>query len=308
MSMTADEARVRGWLGNQALADLPASGVQYPLDSVSATAAAAYSVRRVRAAWAGSCVRVRRSSDNVEADIGFDAEGWLDQAALAAHVGSSSGFVVTWYDQTGNARHLTHATASRQPRIVNAGTVDVAGRYNRPCLRHDGTGNQLVTSTFSLAQANTVVMAAYIDSWPASAHLWNTAAGIGTNNVTMWSNSGTLSIFAGTIANTGTLVANLLGAVHSLISVFNGASSATRVNDTDQTGLSVGAASISGLTSNGYLSAGSPVLGVANRVMEFMAFTSALSSGDRQTIQYSHNRYLGSASSANAIGRYGVKR
>jgi hypothetical protein len=41
------------------------------LDQLSAPAAAAYSLRKLRAAYTGSAVRVRRSSDNAELDIGF---------------------------------------------------------------------------------------------------------------------------------------------------------------------------------------------------------------------------------------------
>ncbi len=42
----------------------------------------------------GSPVRVRRLSDNAEADIGFTAEGYLDTAALLAFVGAGNGFFV----------------------------------------------------------------------------------------------------------------------------------------------------------------------------------------------------------------------
>ena len=41
------------------------------LDQLGVSAAAAYSLRKLRAAYAGSAIRVRRSSDNAELDIGF---------------------------------------------------------------------------------------------------------------------------------------------------------------------------------------------------------------------------------------------
>jgi hypothetical protein len=44
--------------------------------------------------------------------------------------GISSGFVVTWYDQSGNGRNLTQATQSAQPRIVNAGVYEAAVNFN----------------------------------------------------------------------------------------------------------------------------------------------------------------------------------
>jgi hypothetical protein len=49
-------------------------------------AAAAYSLRKVRSAYTGSAVRVRRSSDDELQDIGFDANGDLDTTALTTFV------------------------------------------------------------------------------------------------------------------------------------------------------------------------------------------------------------------------------
>lgn len=86
-------------------------------------AAAAYSTRLLDTAYTGAALRVRRSNDNAEADIGFSG-GNLDEAALTAFVGANSAFVTTWYDQSGNARNATQTTAANQPRIVNAGVVD----------------------------------------------------------------------------------------------------------------------------------------------------------------------------------------
>ena len=65
-----------------------------------------------------------RNTPEVVAEIGD-----LDMDALAAHVGGSSGNVTTWYDQSGNGRDATQATAGNQPRIVNAGVVDAAGGF-----------------------------------------------------------------------------------------------------------------------------------------------------------------------------------
>lgn len=75
--------------------------------------AAAFSVRLAVSGYAGSCLRLRRTSDNVEQDIGF-ASGWVDAAAATAFLGGSAGAVTTWYDQTGNGHHLTQTTAANQ--------------------------------------------------------------------------------------------------------------------------------------------------------------------------------------------------
>ena len=44
-----------------------------------------YALFKARSAYSGSCIRVRRSNDNSEADIGFDGDGNLDTAALLSH-------------------------------------------------------------------------------------------------------------------------------------------------------------------------------------------------------------------------------
>jgi hypothetical protein len=95
-------------------------------------AAAAYSLRKLRSDYIGACVRVRRSSDNAEQDIGFDLDGDLDTAALLAFVGSGNGFVTVWYDQSGNNRNAFQTTLTRQSRIVNSGLIEILG--TRPCV------------------------------------------------------------------------------------------------------------------------------------------------------------------------------
>lgn len=97
------------------------------LDTVSVTPKAAYSVRKLRSAYSGSALQVRRSSDSTTQDIGFTSGGDLDTTALTTFVGAGSGFVSKWYDQSGNGFDAVQATAAQQPRIVNAGTVEISG-------------------------------------------------------------------------------------------------------------------------------------------------------------------------------------
>lgn len=79
----------------------------------------------IGSAFASPAIRVRRSNDNAEQDIGFTGTA-LDTAALASFVGSNSAYVKTWYDQSGGGNHFTNATTADQPRIVDAGTYDAA--------------------------------------------------------------------------------------------------------------------------------------------------------------------------------------
>jgi hypothetical protein len=111
-------------------------------------AAAAYSLRKLRTAYTGSAIRVRRSNDNTEQDIGFTAGGDLDTVSLKTFVGANSGFVTTWYNQgDSSGRDVSQSTAANQPRVVNAGVVD---RENgKVAMIYDGSNDFLQAATAS---------------------------------------------------------------------------------------------------------------------------------------------------------------
>jgi hypothetical protein len=87
--------------------------------------AAAYSLRRIGpSGYFGPAIRVRRDSDNTLRDIGFTSDGQLDTVGLLDFVGvTGSGFVNTWYDQSGNGRNATQVIAGAQPFIILSGSV-----------------------------------------------------------------------------------------------------------------------------------------------------------------------------------------
>jgi hypothetical protein len=101
-------------------------------------AAAAYSLRLLRTAYTGNCIEVRKASDNTTQNIGF-VGGVLDTAALKTFCASTNCFVRTWYDQSGNNRNITQATATAQPTIVVNGVVQRAG--GEPCANFDGSSD-----------------------------------------------------------------------------------------------------------------------------------------------------------------------
>lgn len=111
----------------------PLSTADAPLDTVGLTGAfAAYSLRKLRSAYSGNCVRIRRSNDNAEADIGFSS-GWIDKTAVDTHCTTNDGYVVTWYDQSGNGYNLTQATTTLQFKIWHGASRDWQGTIdNRP--------------------------------------------------------------------------------------------------------------------------------------------------------------------------------
>jgi hypothetical protein len=122
-----------------------------PLDTYT-NAEAGYSVRLLRTAYTGDIMRVRRASDNVEADVGFDsnnefgltspisntsdAQSYTDFADFVDHTGTpTDAFVRYWYDQSTNANDAGTATESNQPKVYNGGGI--VEKNSRPGLLFD---------------------------------------------------------------------------------------------------------------------------------------------------------------------------
>lgn len=111
-------------------------------------AGAAYSVRKLSSSYTGAALRVRRSSDNGEQDIGFSGLG-LDTTALTSFVGANNAFVTTWYDQSGNNRNMINTTASQQPSIVTSGSIIT--RNGIISLFFDSSNSNKLTSSYGLS-------------------------------------------------------------------------------------------------------------------------------------------------------------
>jgi hypothetical protein len=105
-----------------------ADGYRFLLDEFGSGAKGAWALNKLRSGYSGNCIRVRRSSDNSELDIGFIGN-WLDETTLLTFCGSGDGFIVYRYDHTTNASHMFQLTNGNQVKIVNAGSVyQVNGR------------------------------------------------------------------------------------------------------------------------------------------------------------------------------------
>ena len=123
-----------------------------PLLDTYTGAAAAYSLRKLRTAYTGSAIRVRRASDNTEQDIGFNVFGELDTVSLASFCSGTDGFVKTWYDQSGNANDATQTTAANQPKIYDSVT-GVVTENGKPAVSFDGGDNLPVSGTIYASPA-----------------------------------------------------------------------------------------------------------------------------------------------------------
>lgn len=214
------------------------------LDSYSG-AAAAYSLRQLSWAYGGPAVRVRRSNDNAEQD--FTATEVSD-GTLAVWVGAGNdGFVRTWYDQSGNFRHMVQATAANQPKIVANGVVIQITSIPAIQLAVDNSAGNIHLASSSLIAAQPI-----------------TVFGVANRNTTddrqmLYANSNsTLQLAAyvtgNVLINAGTSLnyqptATLGKQLH--YGLYNGASSAAAVNGATAT---TGNAGANGISANSRIS------------------------------------------------------
>ena len=274
------------------------AGSVFPLADLTATAA--YSLRRTRAGYTGSLVRVRRSSDNVEADIGFTVAGDLDTAALLAHTGANSGFVVTWYDQSGNARNATQAVQALQPRIVNAGAVEQ--KNARPTIRAHVAPTSLPVWKF--AAPSTAFSYNIVMSRDTAATNTNDVAGLDGAGFTVDGVYVQMGLnFARTIFNRA---AALTEAISPLATLLGGQNAVTTLTHTAgnvaQQSLNgaLGAATapmtwVSGASSNFSLGdyAASASLSLLGTYQEFISFGSALTTPELLALERNQGAYFG---------------
>jgi hypothetical protein len=128
------------------------------------TLACAYSLRLLTPNYRGPLIKVRRDSDNTTRDI-YHTRLDLDCGALLEFVGTGSGFIDTWYDQSANSNNLIQTNLTLQPRIVNTGIIETLGvngpfEGGLPTIRGFGTGGSGVSPIYLESSAMPVVSTA----------------------------------------------------------------------------------------------------------------------------------------------------
>lgn len=149
------------------------STAPYPLDGLSAAALssanALYAIRRLLTSYTGPVINIRSSAGPVS-DFYADLNGNLTTGtngtgtAYATWIGANTGYVTTWYDQSGKNAHATQTTTTLQPSFNYKNTwVDFttqAGWFNMP----DGTipyGDSSYTIIFKYGAAVTATNVVY---------------------------------------------------------------------------------------------------------------------------------------------------
>lgn len=105
-----------------------------PLDYIPSTyiCSGAYSLTKLKASVTLAVCNIRRSSDNATTDIYADWQGnlaILGGTSLANWLNGATGYIVTWYDQSGNGNNATTSSNAMQPVLTwnttqGAWTVD----------------------------------------------------------------------------------------------------------------------------------------------------------------------------------------
>lgn len=111
------------------------------LITTSREAEVAYSLRKLsnESVYNGACVKVRRSSDNATQDIQF-LNGVINEDELASFVGAvASGYIHTWFDQSGNANNMVQTDNAKQYLLFQANTIILDPDNGKPASQADGT-------------------------------------------------------------------------------------------------------------------------------------------------------------------------
>jgi hypothetical protein len=111
---------------SQSKFDVPEQSFIHKVDSYSRdNCSIAFSLKLINKDYTGPIVKVRRVSDAAISDFYGDDSGnlFLNKRGdnLTSWLNGSIGYVPTWYDQSGNARHINQSTEAFQPSITESG-------------------------------------------------------------------------------------------------------------------------------------------------------------------------------------------
>jgi len=101
-----------------------------PLDIIStSTCSGSYSTIRTSTLYTGPTLNIRRSSDNATSDFYSNPYGQIGTGlngsgtSLTSWLGTSTGYITIWYDQSGKNNHAIQSNTNYQP------TIDITNNY-----------------------------------------------------------------------------------------------------------------------------------------------------------------------------------
>lgn len=113
------------------------------LDNYPGTAFSHSLAFKLLSSYSGQALRIRRTSDNAETDIGFSGD-LVDTAAIESHCTGTIGRVVKIYDQSGNGNDFVQSTGFAQPKIYDGGLLTDNGF---PTMILDGNDDYMALTT-----------------------------------------------------------------------------------------------------------------------------------------------------------------
>jgi Alpha-L-arabinofuranosidase B, catalytic len=207
-------------------------GTIAPLDGGGSFAApaGAYSLRRLKSTYTGPGIKLRRTTGGTQ-DINFlGFTGFtgapLDVAAAASFCAATTCFIDTWYDQSGNARHISQATTTDQPQFI----FNCQGSL--PCARSPlGASDYLILAGITAVSPLSLnaVAKQTARSTTACREIW-----VGTSNELSQQATLDLVFLSNGAATVQAVSAGL--AWHSHTGVMNGAASVVNVDGVETTG------------------------------------------------------------------------
>jgi|GEM_PF-2918745 len=168
-----------------------------PLDKL-ATYQLAVGLRKLRTAYSGNALRLRRSSDNVEADFGFTGTD-LDLASINTFLGTNQGYCTVLYDQSGMGNDMTQTDQTRQPLFI------ATGLNGKPILRCASSSSQTLITNTNFQPPYTVVYGA-IQNGPIRGRMLNAV----NDNWLLgwWGGAKDQAFYEGWVSNSGSPLAD----------------------------------------------------------------------------------------------------
>lgn len=240
------------------------------------TPVAIYSVVKTPT-WAGSCLRVQRSSDSTQLDIGFGADGFVNMAAALTFAAGSNLTVATWYDQSGNGYDATATTTKPALRLENK----ISGKQPVSFVDSTGSGSSKLTIPAGLAVSTQGFSVAMAYASGGGLLNFNSLLGIGTQINIWWEK------YTGVLQGSSTFTGGdkkkftpRAGQADSFILSGDASGKYMRLNGNDQSTTAYSSAT----TSGGYIGGSSVVAASSIEVFAYVVYGSTLSAGDKDSI------------------------
>lgn len=221
---------------------------------------------------------------NVQGSTAGDA-AVLDCKDITVLNHKTSAYVTKWYDQSGNGRHATQATAANQPRIVNGGVIDI-GQTGRPKLTFDGVDDYFSSNTPTVTQPLTIFGVAKVSSTSAAYKSFFNGSTTATQTLLQLSDTGNYrKIYSGAVLQSTKIMSSTSAEVWA--AVFNGASSALYVNGTLDASGNAGTIGMNGFT----IGCERGISWWPGDINEIVVYPQVFDSSNRQAIEREQMKY-----------------